>query len=145
MPYTFDFDWRNRIVRVRLHGRVTDSELREIYREGFRINFKSQPAAGLMDVSEITSVEVSAATVRELAKASPITLQESLPRVIIAPSAKAYALARLFERLSKASIHSQPGRSLLKAEIARRIGRSGRLGSGLPFREFHPLQFASFA
>jgi len=103
MPYTFDFDWRNRIVRVRLHGRVTDSELREIYREGFRINFKSQPAAGLMDVSEITSVEVSAATVRELAKASPITLQESLPRVIIAPSAKAYALARLFERLSKAT------------------------------------------
>jgi len=103
MPYTFDFDWRNRIVRVRLHGRVTDSELRDIYREGFRVNFRSQPAAGLMDVSEITSIEVSAATVRELAKASPIALQANIPRVVIAPSAKAYMLARLFERLGKAT------------------------------------------
>jgi len=103
MPYVFEFDWQNRIVRVRLYGRVTDSELRDIYRQGFKVYFQTEPIAGLMDVSGITSIDVSATTVRELAKATPIALQESLPRVVIAPSAETYALARLFETLGKAT------------------------------------------
>lgn len=103
MPYAFELDWEHRIVRVRLTGRVNDSDLRDIYREGFKVYFQTDPIAGLLDLSEIGSIEVTAATVRELAKATPIALKESLPRVVIAPSAETYILARLFETLGKAT------------------------------------------
>lgn len=103
IPYIFEFDWEHRIVRARLSGRVTDNDLRDMYREGFKVNFQTEPTAGLLDVSEITSIEVSASTVRDLAKATPIALKESLPRVVIAPSAETYILARLFEALGKAT------------------------------------------
>jgi hypothetical protein len=34
MPYQIDFDTNNRILRARFLGRVTDDELRDVYRFG---------------------------------------------------------------------------------------------------------------
>ena len=103
MPYAFEFDWRNRVFRVRLYGRVTDKVLRDFYRAAYKINFHTQPVAALLDMSEITSLELSTATVLELAAAAPLMPLENRPRVLIAPTAASYKVARLFERHGKAT------------------------------------------
>jgi len=51
----------------------------------------------IWDWSAVTSFEVSPHTMRELAKLRPTVADPDVPRVIIAPSAAAFGLARTFE------------------------------------------------
>jgi hypothetical protein len=97
VPYTFDFDWKHRILRCRFRGRVTDEELREFYRAGYKHAFRTRPRAGLVDMSEITLFDVSPQAIRELAKSAPIIPDPHHVRVIIAPSPDTYGIARMFE------------------------------------------------
>jgi hypothetical protein len=97
MPWSFDFDWKNRILRARLYGRVTDEELKDMYRTGYKLIFRTQPSASILDGSAGTSFEISPETVRELAKSAPAPSDPDIIRVIIAPSAAFYGLARMFE------------------------------------------------
>ena len=97
MPCSFDFDSKNRILRCRLHGRITGQELKTMYMNLYEIVLRTRPNAGLVDGSEVTSIEVSAELMRQLAKAAPVMPHPALPRVIIAPSADFYGLARMFE------------------------------------------------
>ena len=97
MPYAFDVDWKHLILRMRLYGQVTNREIREFYRAGFKLNFHTQPVAGIADLSAISVLRVSDATIYELAEAWPVMPNQALPRVIIAPSSNTYRVARLFE------------------------------------------------
>jgi len=101
MPCSFDFDWKNRILRIRLYGRITDEGLKEAYTEGYKLAFRTQPNTGLFDLSETTSLEISPQAIRELAKTAPIIASPNLVRVIIAPSPGAYGIARSFETQSE--------------------------------------------
>ena len=97
MCYSFDFDPKNRILRFRLKGRITD-ELMKVFHEGMKEPARRvQPNAGIVDTSTVISFEVSSQAVRELVAASPIMPNES-PRVVIAPSPNVYGLMRMFER-----------------------------------------------
>lgn len=97
MPCSFDFDWKHRIIRCRLHGRVTDEDLKELYTTGYKLVFRTQPVASIVDGSAGTSFEISPQAIRELAKSAPVLPDPSLCRVIIAPSADFYRMARSFE------------------------------------------------
>ena len=97
MPCSFDFDSKNRILRCRLHGRITGQELKTMYMNLYEIVVRTRPNGGLVDGSEVTSIEVSADLMRQLAKATPVMPHPALPRVIIAPSPDFYGLARMFE------------------------------------------------
>ena len=97
MPSTFDIDLTNSILRCRLGGRVTDQLLKDFFRAGADQAVRAQPSAGVVDLSEVTSFEVSGKTIRELAKAAPVLRDPNLRRVIIAPDPRVYGMMRMFE------------------------------------------------
>jgi len=97
MPYTFEFDLTNGILRCRLRGQVTDERLKDFFRTGAEYAIRTHPAAGVVDLSEVTSFEVSAEAIREVAKSTPVLPDPNLRRVIIAPSPETYGMMRMFE------------------------------------------------
>jgi len=96
MPYSFDFDLTNGILRCRLTGQVTDGVLRDFFRFGSELAIRTQPSAGVVDLSEVTSFEASAEVIRELARAAPVLLDPELRRVVIAPTPQVFGMMRMF-------------------------------------------------
>ena len=97
LPYTFDFDLTQGILRCRLHGRITDEVLKEFFRIGAQHAIRTHPIAGVVDLSEVTSFEVSAPVIEKLAKSTPVLPNPNLRRVVIAPSPEIYGMMRMFE------------------------------------------------
>jgi hypothetical protein len=97
LPQIFDFDLTNGILRCRLTGQVTDEVLKVFFRAGAECAVRTQPQAGVVDLSEATSFDVSARVIGELAKSPPVLRRSDLLRVVIAPSPEAYGLMRMFE------------------------------------------------
>ena len=97
MPYHFEFDETNRILRCRFDGRVNDEALKEFYRLAAEYVAQTDPRAAIIDLSAVTSFEVSPETIRELAKSAPAMPDPSRPRCIVAPSPQIFGLARMFE------------------------------------------------
>jgi hypothetical protein len=97
MSCQFDFDPRNRILRCRLKGHITDDVLKEYYRDVAAYAAQTDPSGGVMDMSAVTSFEVSAQTVRELARSAPALPDPNHVRVIVAPTDHIFGIARLFQ------------------------------------------------
>jgi len=97
MPYYFEFDSVNRIVRGRFEGRITDELLREYYGLAGEYFERTGARSGITDFSEVTSFEVSPQFIRELAGSPPAILDQVLPRFIVAPSPGIFGMARMFE------------------------------------------------
>jgi len=97
MPYYFEFDSESRILRCRLEGRITDEALREYYRDVGKYSALTDSRASVLDMSSVTSLEITPQTVRELANSPPAIADPSRPRCVIAASAQAFGMARMFE------------------------------------------------
>ena len=97
MPYQIDFDSTNRILRARFIGRVTDEDLRGAYRFGQENVARFDPLAGITDFSDVTTVEFSAQTMRDLACTKPIMSDPSRPVIFVAPTPDLFGMARMFE------------------------------------------------
>jgi hypothetical protein len=97
VPYQFDFDPQNQIIRGRFTGRVTDDDVKEYYREAVELGKKLQVRAGVTDFSPADPVEISRKTVEQLAASTPALNDPKAVRVVIAPSPVAFGMARMFE------------------------------------------------
>jgi hypothetical protein len=97
MPYTFDLDPTNGILRCRLTGQVTDVELKDFFRVGSEYAVSVRPSAGVVDFSEVTSFAVSAQTIEDLAKSAPVLPNPNVRRIVIAPPSEIYGMMRMFE------------------------------------------------
>jgi hypothetical protein len=97
MPYLIDFDTTNRILRARFLGRVTDDDLRNMYRFGQENVARFDPLSGITDFSEATAVAFSPQTMRALARTKPIMPDPSRPVIFIAPTPDLFGMGRLFE------------------------------------------------
>ena len=98
MPYQFEFDSTNRILRGRLDGRVTDEVAKEYHRVAVEYAAQIDALLGITDLSAVTAFEVSAVTARELARSEPVMLDpNNRICVIIAPSDHIFGIARLFQ------------------------------------------------
>ena len=86
MPYQIDFDTNNRILRARFIGRVTDDELRNVYRFGQENVARFDPLSGITDFSDVTTVAFSPQTMRDLARTKPIMPDPTRPVIFIAPT-----------------------------------------------------------
>jgi hypothetical protein len=93
----FDFDPKNRILRCRLHGRVTDEVLKECYRAMAEHAQQLQPHGAVLDLSAVTMFDVSPQTTRQLAHSEPAVPNPGRPRVVLAPADHVYGMARLFQ------------------------------------------------
>jgi len=96
MPYFFDFDLTNGILRCRLGGLVSDSLLQEFFDVGSQYARRTHPTSGVVDLSEVTSLEVSSETIRLIAKSAPVLDDPDLQRVVIAPTPHLFGMMRMF-------------------------------------------------
>jgi hypothetical protein len=97
MPYRFEFDSANRILFCRFEGRVTDEGLTNFYRMAPEYVASLDPLAGVVDLSAVTSFDVTVDTIRRLAWSDPVMPQTSHPRFIVAVSSHIFGMARMFE------------------------------------------------
>jgi hypothetical protein len=96
MAYYFEFDSSNGILRCRFEGDVTDQSLKECYEVAGKYAALTNPGVGLMDFSNVDSLNVSSQTVRDLAHRTP-GMPGSRPRFLVVPSDHMYGLARMFQ------------------------------------------------
>ena len=96
MSFTFDFDLTNGVLRCRPHGPVNDEVLRDFFRLGAKYALRTRPAAGIVDLSEVTSFEVSTETIRELAVSDPVLPDPGPLRIVVAPTAHLFGMMRMF-------------------------------------------------
>jgi hypothetical protein len=97
MPYYFEFDPENRIIRGRFEGRVTDELLKEYYGLAGEYFERTAARAGITDLSAVTSFEVSPQLIRELASSPPAIPDRDFPRFVVAASPPIFGMARMFE------------------------------------------------
>jgi hypothetical protein len=97
MTFYFDLDVKNKIIRCRMEGTVTDETLKAHYRAIAQHGAERPTYSGLLDMTGITTFIVSAETVRELAQLPPAIPNPDIPRVIVAGSNHMFGLARMFE------------------------------------------------
>lgn len=97
MPYEIDFDAMNKILRARFIGRVTDDELKEVYRFGQENVARFEPLSGITDFSGVTAVAFSPQTMRDLARTKPIMPDRARPVIFVAPTPDLFGMARMFE------------------------------------------------
>jgi hypothetical protein len=124
MPYQFDFDPTNRILRGRLDGCVTDEVIKDYYRAAAAYAARLDPCLGITDLSAVTSFEVSPETLRVLAHSTPVMPDPSRVRVILAPDDHAFGMARLFQLEGGEFAPAKPRGSHAEAGVGG-LGRSG--------------------
>ncbi len=109
MGHRFEFDPENKILLMRVEGRLTDESLAELYPMALGYWAATDASAGISDYSSVTEWAVSAEFIRELASQEPTgTDPTRRPRIIVAPTAVGFGLSRMFE------ITGQHKRPLLK-------------------------------
>jgi hypothetical protein len=101
MAYHFEFAPKDRILRCRFDGQVKDELLGKYYSEVGPIVAQTKGRAGILDLSEVSSWEVSTEMVRSLARSLPALVDASLPRFIVAPTAHLFGTARMFQILGE--------------------------------------------
>ncbi|MFY9753881.1 MAG: hypothetical protein WAJ92_14655 [Candidatus Acidiferrales bacterium] len=97
MPYKFDFDRTNRIIRCSIEGLVTDETLKDYYLAIAKFGESNSGYRGIFDMSAVTHVNISTQTIRELANLPPALPQPDLPRCIVAGTSELFGLARMFD------------------------------------------------
>ena len=97
MPFRFEFDSTHRILRVAFSDVVTDESITSFYGMLAKYAAALDPLAGILDLSSVTSFEVTIPTIRKLAWSEPAMPHSDRPRFIVANSAHVFGMARMFE------------------------------------------------
>jgi hypothetical protein len=96
-PFHFEFDSTNRILRAAFWDVVTDEDVTGFYRMLAEHSVALDPLAGILDLSDVTSFEVTVQTIRNLAWSEPAMPHPNRPRFIVAHSSHIFGMARMFE------------------------------------------------
>ena len=97
MAYRFSFDPHKRILRGQIEGKVTGEELKAFYEAARQFAAEISPRAAIADFTGVTAFDFGRDTLLELAKFDPVLSDPHLTRVILAPSAEGFGLARIFQ------------------------------------------------
>src|SRR5450755_3856884 len=98
MRYPFEFDLINKILLLRIEGRLTDEVITEAYAAVRKHSIATDAQAGIWEFSGVTEFPISSLRVRELANREPAMPDASRrPRIIVASSTVGYGLARMFQ------------------------------------------------
>jgi hypothetical protein len=97
MPFRFEFDSTHRILRGVFSGVVSDEDLTIFYSRVSDYAAALDPLAGIVDLSAVTSFEVTVHTIRKLAWTEPAMPHSDRPRFIVADSSHIFGMARMFE------------------------------------------------
>ena len=97
MPYQFEFDSKNRILRVRFEKQATDEDLKEYYRVAREQAPRIDPQACILDFSAVTSFEVSSEMIHEMAHSAPAMPDPMRPRFVVAFTPHIFGMARMLQ------------------------------------------------
>ncbi len=104
MAYRFEFDPVNRILLVRIEGPLTEELATELYGAIRKYAVATDARAGIWDFSSVTEVALSAEFIRYLASQEPAMPDATRhPRFMVAPTAVAFGLSRMFQILGGAT------------------------------------------
>jgi hypothetical protein len=104
MDFRFEIDRGNKILLVRVEGRLTDEVLAEIYRAVRTHSSALDIVAGIVDFSSVTDWALSSVFLQELAKREPAMADSARRRLIlVAPAAVGFGLARMFQMLGEST------------------------------------------
>ncbi len=104
MDFRFEIDRGNKILLVRVEGRLTDEVLAEIYRAVRTHSSALDIVAGIVDFSAVTDWELSSVFLQELARREPAMADAARRRLIlVAPAAVGFGLARMFQMLGEST------------------------------------------
>ena len=101
MSHLFEYDAADEILQSRLQGRVNSEELADFYRDAAKYLELKHPRKGILDTTGVTSLEVMAQTVRDLASLQSGLADDSFVCVVVASSPDIYGMARMFELLEQ--------------------------------------------
>ena len=97
MPFRFEFDSAHRILRGVFSGPVTDESITTFYQMVPEYSAEFDPLAGILDLSAVTSFEITIPTIRRLAWSEPAMPHPDRPRFIVANASHIFGMARMFE------------------------------------------------
>ena len=98
MEYRFEFDPVNKILLLRVKGRVTDESFREGYWAIRKYSSETDAEAGIWDLSSVTDFAVSPEFICEVANREPAMPDAARrPRFFVAPAMVGLATSRLVE------------------------------------------------
>ncbi|MGC1975334.1 MAG: hypothetical protein WA671_01320 [Candidatus Sulfotelmatobacter sp.] len=104
MDFRFELDPGNKVLLVRVSGRLTDELLEEIYRAVRAHSSTIDVRAGIVDFSSVSDWALSSEFLRELAKREPAMADAARRRLIlVAPAAVGFGLARMFQMLGEST------------------------------------------
>ncbi len=98
MEYKFEFDPVNKILLLRVEGRVTDESITEGYWAIRKYSTETDARAGIWDLASVTDFAVSPEFIRELAYREPAMPDATRrPRFFVAPATLGLSVSSLFE------------------------------------------------
>ena len=104
MGFSFEFDRRNKVLLLRVEGRLTDELLAETQVAIREQSMATDADAGIFDFSLVTEFALSTAFIHKLAKEEPSMGDAARrPRIIVAPTAVAFGLSRMFQMLGEST------------------------------------------
>jgi|SRR5208282_6043912 len=96
--FRFEFDPANKLLLVRVGGRLTEEVVTELYKAIRAYSTATDASAGIWDFSSVTEIALSANFIREIANQEPAMPDATKrPRFIVVPDTLGFGLARMFE------------------------------------------------
>lgn len=103
--FRFEFDPVNKILLLRVEGRITDSVQETLYSTARKYWAATGARAGIADYSGVTDFAVSGNLVLVLAQQKPpMPDPATMPLFIVMPTLGAYGLGRMFQLASESSL-----------------------------------------
>jgi DNA-binding NarL/FixJ family response regulator len=102
--FHFELDAENRIFKAKFRGPLTSDSIKDFYRAAAAAALLAGDfRASIADFSGVTHIHATPHAIRELAALPPADPVATRPRVVVAPNALIFALARLFQAIGKAA------------------------------------------
>lgn len=130
MAYHFELDAAHHVLLFRFSGEVSEQRIAEFYSDAGTLIARIRPRAALFDFTEVTSFDVSSASVRSMAEAPPLIPDAACPRVIVSPATHIFAMSRMFQMLGSSTRPSFTVAQTMTEALA---------AIGLEHPEFKPL------
>ncbi len=101
MPYRFEFDRVNRILRASIEGAIADEEISIFRTDTAKLVGEAKPSSCIVDLSQTKQYDISSANIRVLGKSAPAVPGISILVVVVAPSTHMFGLTRMFQITSE--------------------------------------------
>ena len=94
----FEFDSANKILLLRMEGRLTDESFAEAHQVARKHWAGTEARAGIADCSSVTKFALSAKFIRQMAAGEPVMPNATKsPLFIVMPTTVGYGLARMYQ------------------------------------------------